>query len=271
MTDLQTKLERLKTVLSEYGSVAVAYSAGVDSTFLLKVAHDVLGDRAVAATASTAAIPARELTEAAAFCKAEGIRFVPVAVDVFAVDGFSANPPDRCYRCKRAVFSRLQEAAAECGAAILAEGSNADDTGDYRPGMRAVAELGVRSPLLDVGFTKSEIRTLSRELGLPTWQKPALACLATRIPYGETVTPQKLQMIDAVEQQLAALGFRQYRVRHLGDAARIEVLPDEIARFADPAVRGAVRDTLHQLGFRTVTLDLDGYRTGSLNAALLKP
>lgn len=270
-SELQQKRERLKAVLSDMGSVAVAFSAGVDSTFLLKVAHDVLGDRAVAVTASTAAFPERERNAAAAFCKAEGIRLLPVNIDVFAVKGFSDNPPDRCYLCKKAIFSRLLQTAQESGARTLVEGTNADDTGDYRPGMRAVHELGVRSPLFEVGLTKSEIRALSREMGLPTWQKPALACLATRIPYGEAITPQKLHMIDGAELKLAELGFRQYRVRLHGDAARIEVLPDELVRFADPALRDAVSAALHQLGFRYVSLDLDGYRTGSLNAVLPKP
>ena len=270
-SELQQKRERLKAVLSDMGSVAVAFSAGVDSTFLLKVTHDVLGDRAVAVTASTAAFPERERNAAAAFCEAEGIRLLSVSIDVFAVKGFSDNPPDRCYLCKKAIFSRLLQTAQESGVSVLVEGTNADDTGDYRPGMRAVCELGVRSPLFEVGLTKSEIRTLSREMGLPTWQKPALACLATRIPYGEAITPQKLRLIDGAELKLAELGFRQYRVRLHGDAARIEVLPDELVRFADPALRDAVSAALHQLGFRYVSLDLDGYRTGSLNAVLPKP
>ncbi len=266
MDELHEKKARLESILAGYGSVAVAFSAGVDSTFLLKVAHDVLGERAAAVTAITGSFPDRELDEARAFCEVEGIRLLTVDIDVFTVEGFRTNPPDRCYHCKKAIFRQIADAAAGLGITVVAEGSNLDDMGDYRPGMRAIAELGIRSPLKDAGMTKDDIRALSHELGLKTWDKPSFACLATRIAYGEEITPEKLTRIDRAEQLLADLGFRQYRVRVSGDSARIELLPADLVRMVEPQNRTAVTSALHSLGFRYVSLDLDGYRTGSMNA-----
>ena len=268
MDDLHQKLKNLKDILSSVGSVAVAFSAGVDSTFLLKTAHDLLGDAAVAVTVNTDAFPETELREAEAFCQKENVLLISISADVFGVDGFAANPPDRCYICKKEIFRRIITAAESHGITCVAEGTNADDTNDYRPGMRAIAELGVLSPLKEAGLTKNDIRALSKELGLKTWIKPSFACLATRIAYGETITADKLRMIGLAEQKLAALGFSQYRVRMHGNDARIEVPPEEIGRFADPALREEISGYCHDLGFTHVSLDLDGYRTGSMNAGL---
>ncbi|MCR4616494.1 MAG: ATP-dependent sacrificial sulfur transferase LarE [Clostridiales bacterium] len=268
MSELIEKKKKLENIFSDLGSAAVAFSAGVDSTFLLKTAHDVLGDRAVAVTAVTGSFPERELEEARTFCKKENITLLTVDVDIFSVKGFCENPPDRCYICKKAVFSRLKDIAAEQGIANVAEGSNVDDMKDYRPGMKAVAELGVISPLREAGLTKNDVRALSKEMGLKTWDKPSFACLATRIAYGEQITREKLSMIERGEGKLSGLGFRQYRVRVHGDSARIELLPEDIEKIVDPAVRGGVAEFFHSLGFKHVSVDLDGYRTGSMNAAL---
>ena len=257
--------ERLTAILREMGSAAVAFSAGADSSLLLKAARDVLGDRAVAVTVSSPFVPARELAEAAAFCEALGTRHLVLDVDVLAIPGVAENPPERCYLCKRALFTRIGEAAAGLGLAWVAEGSNADDLKDYRPGMRALRELGVRSPLLEAGLTKAEIRALSKELGLPTWDKPAMACLATRFETGRPLTPEALARVERAEAWLAAQGFRQLRVRVHGELARLELDPAGLERLRDPAAVREVHAALRSFGFRFVTLDLGGYRMGSMN------
>ena len=267
--DIHEKYESLKAELGALGSAAVAYSSGVDSTLLLWAAVEALGrERVLAVTATSRAFPRRERDEAAEFCRDRGIRQAEVNFDALSVAGFRNNPPDRCYHCKRALFSLFLEAAARAGAAALLEGSNADDEGDYRPGMRAVAELGVRSPLRSVGLTKDEIRRLSRELGLPTWDKPSYACLASRVAYGEPITAEKLERVERAEQFLMELGLRQVRVRIHGNLARIELLPVDIAPFMAGDAWTQARDRLKALGFDYVALDLTGYRTGSMNAAL---
>lgn len=262
------KLDRLKEYLQNLGSAAIAFSGGVDSTFLLAVAHEVLGEKAAAITAISSVISVREKNEAETFCQEKGIRQIICRLDVLGIPGFTENPPDRCYICKKEIFSNLQRIAAENGFSCVAEGSNMDDTGDYRPGMRAIAELAVKSPLRDCELYKDEIRLLSREYGLPTWSKPSFACLASRFVYGETITPEKLARIDQAEEFLAKEGFSQYRVRIHGDLARIELPPEEMLRMSDEALRLRIHDGLKGLGFSYVTLDLKGYRTGSMNETL---
>lgn len=268
MDELHQKKERLEAYLRSLGSVAVAFSSGVDSTFLLKVAHDVLGDKAIAVTARSCSFPARERDEAARFCASEGIRQVVVDVDELRIEGFRDNPVNRCYLCKRGLFAEIGAVANAHGAAYVAEGSNLDDEGDYRPGLRAVAELGVKSPLREAGLIKAEIRALSKELGLPTWDKPSFACLASRFAYGEPISEEKLAMVDKAEQLLLDLGFRQVRVRIHGMIARIEVLPQEFEKLLRDDVRNRIYGELKQLGFSYVTMDLGGYRTGSMNEVL---
>ena len=250
------------------GNVAVAFSGGVDSTLLLAVAHDVLGDNAIAVTARAFSVPAREIDEAQAFCRAEGIRHVLVDTHEFEIEGFDHNPPNRCYLCKKEILSRLIEAAAEQGISTVIDGSNLDDAGDYRPGAAAVAEMQVASPLREAGLTKVDVRALAKERGLSVWNKPAFACLNTRFAFGDLLTPERLAMVDAAEQQLLALGFDQVRVRVQGDAARIEVAPGQIECLASAEVRECVVDSFKQLGFAYVSLDLQGYRMGSMNEAL---
>ena len=264
--ELYKKKEKLEEVLRSYGSAAVAFSSGVDSTFLLKVARDVLGDAVMAVTVRSAFCPAREADEAAAFCAREGIRHRILEADVLGVPGVAANPPDRCYLCKRALFTLISRAAGEAGMAVTAEGSNMDDLGDYRPGLRAVEELGIRSPLREAGLYKEEIRQLSREMGLPTWDKPAFACLASRFVYGQRLSEEGLAMVDAAEQYLMALGLRQVRVRVHGPLARIEAESAAFETLLSHA--GEINDHLRSLGFLYVTVDLGGYRMGSMNNTL---
>ncbi len=265
MKTIYEKKRRLEEYLRSLGSVAVAFSAGVDSTFLLKIAHDVLGDAVLAVTVRSAFCPERETEEARAFCRREGIRHIVRAVPVLEIPGVAQNPPDRCYLCKRALFTGLLETARAEGAAYLAEGSNMDDLGDYRPGLRAVAELGVVSPLREAELTKAEIRRLSRELGLPTWDKPAYACLATRFAAGETITAEMLSMVERAEQKLLDLGVRQMRVRVHGDMARIETEPSDFPKLLTGNAPAELDEYFRSLGFSHAALDLGGYKMGSMN------
>ena len=268
MNDLLNKYKKLKDYLGSLGSVAVAFSSGVDSTFLLHAAKDALGENVLAVTASSCFIPDREMEEAKAYCVKLGVRHEVFRADVLNIEGVAENPKNRCYLCKKALFSEIKEIALKAGMKEVLEGSNLDDEGDYRPGMLAISELGIKSPLRQGGFTKEEIRSLSKHFGLPTWNKPSFACLASRVPYGEEITEAKLGMIDQAEAFLLELGFRQLRVRMHGSIARIELLPEDFDIFMEEKLRTKVYEKFIGFGFTYVSLDIKGYRTGSLNESI---
>lgn len=269
--DVEHKVEALANELRSMGSVCVAFSGGIDSTLLAKVSHDTLGDRMAAVTVSSRFVPQREVSQALAWCVSEGIRHETISVDELVIPHFRENPPDRCYHCKHALFGRMLAWSEAQGFAALTEGSNLDDEGDYRPGMRAIAELGVRSPLRSTGFTKRDIREAARTLGISYWDKPSAACLASRIPYGEDITAEKLAMVEQAEEFLRDEGFSQLRVRmhgSKGTVARIEVPEQEIARLMERETRVKVTQRLLDLGFAYVAVDTVGFRSGSMNEAL---
>lgn len=259
------KYERLKDALSGCGRLAVAFSSGVDSAFLLYAAHEALGDNAAAFIAEAPVFPERERREAEEFCGRYGIRLVKVRPKLLSDDAFRLNPKDRCYHCKKLLMGALLDAAKREEFSCLAEGSNTDDVSDFRPGMRALEELGIISPLKDAGFGKAEIRALSREFGLKTWDKPSFACLASRIAYGEAVTEDKLRAVEKAEELLFSLGIKQLRVRVHGDSARIETENGDMKKILEN--KDLISRSLHDLGFRFVSLDLDGFRSGSMNRA----
>ncbi len=268
--DINEKFEKLKNYLSSLESVVVAFSSGVDSTFLLKTAHDVLGDKVIAVTAESCSFPKRELNEAKLFCQKEGIKHIVVESEELEIDGFCKNPVNRCYLCKKELFEKITEIAKENNIKNIVEGSNIDDNGDYRPGLQAVSELNIKSPLRYAELNKNEIRELSKKLELNTWDKQSFACLSSRFVYGEEITKEKLSMVDKAEQLLLDLGFHQLRVRTHGTIARIEVLPDEFPKLIEEKNRLKIVTEFEKYGFTYISMDLKGYRTGSMNETLKK-
>lgn len=268
-TELQQKLAKLKQILGtmgDAGGAAVAFSGGVDSTLLVRVCKEVLGDNILAITAASAAYPESETAFAQELANMLGVKHITLTTDELADEQFAANPPDRCYFCKKALFGKLQDIAAAHGLPVLLDGTNVDDSGDFRPGARAAQELGVRSPLREAGLTKNDIRSLLKEYGLPNWNKPSFACFATRFPYGERITKEKLDQVGQAETYLRQLGFTQLRVRHHNNIARIEVVPEQMPQLLE--MRLSIAAKLTGLGYKYVTLDLVGYRTGSMNEVL---
>lgn len=260
---MDSKYEKLIENLKSSGSVAVAFSGGVDSAFLLKAAKEALGNNVIAVTVRSCFIPKDELCEAVNFCRHENIKHIICDANPLAINGFADNPINRCYICKKEIFGIIKKAVADNGISAVAEGSNINDNNDYRPGMKAIRELGILSPLQASGFTKQEIRDMSEKLGLPTWNKPSFACLASRFAYGEKITEEKLGQVEKAEQILRNSEFRQLRVRIHGNIARIEVLPEDFEKLL--GMREQLYRDIKATGFSYVTMDLQGYRTGSMN------
>jgi len=258
-------LAKLREIIKAHGRLAVAYSGGLDSTLLTAVAHQELGDDALAITAKSPVYGKDELTFARKFCAERGIRHEVIEGVPLSAPCFAEHPEDRCYHCKLAVFGKAIAFVKELGFEVLADATNQDDLGDYRPGLKAGAELGVAKPLLEAGMGKAEIRRISQALGLPDWDRPSNACLASRIPYGVAVTKERVEMVENTERAIKELGFKQVRARFHGDLVRIEVGADEVERMLDSEARDAAIKAAMEAGFRHVTLDLGGYKTGSMN------
>jgi len=271
MDALQTKLEHLRELLAPLPSVMVAFSGGVDSSFLLKVAQDTCGGRVLALTTTSPTMPEEDFRSATEIAQLIGARHLVVTSNELEIPGYAQNPLNRCYLCKRNLFTVCEAKAKELDIEQIVDGLNLDDLRDYRPGMQAAAERRVRHPLVEARLNKSEIRALSRQMGLPTWDRPASPCLSSRFPYGTEITPERLRQVARGEQILRALGFTVVRVRYHGEVARIEVTRDQMARLLDPRVSEQITREFRQLGFRFVTMDLSGFRSGSLNEGLALP
>lgn len=265
---LQEKYQLLKDIIKKKESAVIAFSGGVDSTFLLKVTKEVLGDKLIAVTATSSTYPKRELNEAIKYAEDIKVKHIIISSEELDIEGFAMNPKNRCYYCKKELYTKISSIALENGVNFVFDGSNIDDTGDFRPGMQAAKELNVVSPLKEAELTKNDIRELSKELGLPTWNKPSFACLSSRFPYGHKITIAKLSMVDKAEQFLLDMGITQVRVRHHGEIARIEVEPSEREKFFDVEVMNRIGNEFKKIGFTYVTLDMLGYRTGSMNETL---
>lgn len=263
---LETKYANLKKYIQNLDSAIIAFSSGVDSTFLLKIAHEILREKVIAVTVKSSLFPTRELEEAITFCNTENIKHIIVKIDELKISGFKENPENRCYLCKKELYKKISEIAKENNIQEILEGSNFDDEGDYRPGMQAIKELGIKSPLRISKLTKKDIRILSKELNLKTYNKPSFACLASRFVYGESITKEKLTMVDNAEKYLFNKGFKQYRVRIHDKMARIEILPEEFEKLLQ--IREELLSKFKEYGFTYITMDLNGYRTGSMNETL---
>lgn len=265
---LNQKYGKLKSLFAEMESVVVAYSGGVDSALVLAVAHSVLGGRVLAVTGRSASLAERELSGAVQLAESLGVRHLIVDTGEVNQPGYAANPVNRCYYCKSELYTRLREVADQHQMKVLVNGTNLDDLGDHRPGLVSAREAGVRSPLVEAGLTKQDVRDLARQLDLPVWDKPAMPCLSSRVPYDQPITPEKLKMIEQAEDFLISLGFRQMRVRHLGDTARIELLPEDLPRFYRDNCFEPVHRRFLEIGFKAVTVDPEGFRSGRLNEAV---
>lgn len=266
--DLINKKDKLINILKGYEKAMVAFSGGVDSTFLLKVVADILGENAFAVTIKADVFPDDETEFAEMFCEENNINHKIVEVDLLSHNEFRKNPENRCYICKKLLFQPVIDLAQKMGISKICEGSIVDDDDDYRPGKKAIAELGVLSPMKEAGLTKDNIRILSKEMDLPTWDKPSMACLASRFPYGKEINKTQLSMVHEAEKYLTKLGFKQVRVRIHDDVARIEITPDQFQKISAPQIREQINEKLSFIGFSYVALDLKGYRTGSLNEGI---